>query len=162
MKPVWTYSIGFDISTDKRDRSTLDIRARIPIEDYTDIVEVHVLGSPVYKSHTGKEISALVSTCFDSLDPNYDKLISCSTDGAASNLGPVSGALDLIQESVKPGMYRMWYTAHQLNIMAQTLYSNLSGSESDGDFIKTLDLLTTRCIDNKNGLGLLTVPTSQS
>ena len=158
MKPVWTYSFAFDISTDKKDRSILDIRARIPIDDYTDICELHVIGSPVYNDHTGGEIKTLVSTCFESLDPNWKKIISCSTDGAASNTGHVKGAVTLIEQLVNPGMYRMWCAAHQLNILAQGLYNGIKLFEIRFNFIETLDFMTAECIANKALLQLPSLP----
>ena len=51
-----------------------------------------------------------------------DKMIGISTDGAASMVGRVSGAVTRIERYLKPSVYRVWCGALQLDLAFQNAF----------------------------------------
>jgi hypothetical protein len=83
---------------------------------------------------------------FDVVCPLWkDKLIGCSTDGAANMTGRLSGVVTQIQNVVKPNFMQVWCLLHQINIIMQKVYKR-----AGCNFYKTLTSIISFLRRQKN------------
>ncbi|CEP03984.1 hypothetical protein PBRA_009564 [Plasmodiophora brassicae] len=102
---VWAFSLALDGSTCKGRQLNL-----------------HVMAVPFFESHTGLAM-------FD-----MNKLLACSSDGAANMTGHVSGVVTHLSQVAKPGFIRVWCALHQIDLVMQAAYTLLYS----GAFFSTL------------------------
>jgi hypothetical protein len=79
----WAFSVAFDVSTDLQQTSWVDVRIRY--YQNSTLENLHLLTLPFAGRHTGLATFAMFEKLFDAVCPLWkDKLIGCSTDGAAN------------------------------------------------------------------------------
>ena len=119
---VWGYSVAFDAGSNHGD-SYLDVRARF--FNGVKILNVHILAIPLRARHTGENMALAVARLFESLLGNdwTNKLVGLSSDGAASMVGRISGAVTRLESMVSHSLYRVWCGAHQLDLAVQDAFS---------------------------------------
>ena len=89
------------------------------------IENLHLITIPFSGRHTGYAMFEMFTKLFDALCPLWrDKLIGCSTDGAANMTGHLSGVVTRIEAVVRPNFVRVWCLLHQIDIVMQKVYKN--------------------------------------
>lgn len=114
----WAFSIAFDGATNHGE-SYIDVRARFCTG--TQISNVHLLAIPITVRHTGENMCNVVAILLAAVvGMNWNKkLVGIATDGAASMVGHVSGAVTRLERLCLPAVYRVWCGAHQLDLAVQ-------------------------------------------
>jgi hypothetical protein len=117
----WAFSVAFDASTDLQQTSWVDVRIRY--YQNSALENLHLITLPFAGRHTGLATFDMFVKLFDAVCPLWkDKLIGCSTDGAANMTGRLSGVVTRIQNVVKPNFMRVWCLLHQIDIIMQKVY----------------------------------------
>lgn len=114
----WAFSIAFD-GANNHGESYIDVRARFCTG--TQISNVHMLAIPITVKNTGENMCNVVARLLAAvvgLDWNK-KLIGIASDGAASMVWHVSGAVTRLERLCVPEVYRVWCGAHQLDLAVQ-------------------------------------------
>ena len=90
LEEAWTFLVALDISK-HMSMSYLDIRICLHLNMH-DIVNVHLLAFPVYKSHTAAVIFDTLAKYLGVLCPLWkDSIIGVSTDGKRKITGSITG-----------------------------------------------------------------------
>ena len=120
---VWGYSIAFDAGSNHGD-SFVDVRVRFYKRG--KIHNFHLLAIPLRVRHTGENMALSVVRLLEGMLGGdwSDKMVGNSSDGAASMVGRVSGAVTRIEGMVTHSLYRVWCGAHQLDLAVQDAFSN--------------------------------------
>ncbi len=101
---------------------------------------------PFAGQHIGLATFEMFEKMFDVVCPLWkDKLIGCSTDGAANMTRRLSGFVTRIQNVVKPNFMRMWCLLHQIDIIMQKVYKR-----AGCNFYKTLTSIISFLRRQKN------------
>ena len=134
----WEFSVAFDASCDLQGVSWIDVRIRYC--QYSCLENLHLITIPFSGRHTGLAMFEMFSKVFDVVCPLWkDKLIGCSTDGAANITGHLSGVVTRIQEVVRSNFVRVWCLLHQMDIVMQkTLQSRWVWISQNAYFINCL------------------------
>jgi len=120
----WAFSMAFDTSTDLQQTSWVDVR--IWYYQNSTLENLHLITFPFAGRHTGQATFEMFEKLFDVVCPLWkDKLIGCSTDGAANMTGRLSRVVTRIQNIVKPNFMRMWCLLHQIDIIMQKVYKRV-------------------------------------
>ncbi len=120
----WAFLVAFDASIDLQQTSWVDVY----IWYYQNSVmeNLHLITLPFAGRHTGLATFEMFEKLFDVVSPLWkDKLIGCSTDGAANMTGHLSGVVTQIQNVVKPNFMRVWCLLHQIDIIMQKVYKRV-------------------------------------
>lgn len=93
-----------------------------PVFDGLQLRNYHTLAIPIYVTHTGENMYEMNTKCLTAFcgDTWKRKVIGASTDGAASMVGRLSGAVTRIIQGCMPGVYWVWCGAHQLDLAVQS------------------------------------------
>ena len=90
------------------------------------IVNVHLLAILVYKRHTVASNFDIAAEALDVLFLSWkDSIIGISSDGERKRTSRIEGITTQFQSVSKPAFIRIWYGAHQLDIVLQSAYSKL-------------------------------------
>lgn len=118
---VWGYSVAFDAGNNHGD-AYIDVRIRF--YDGEKLQNVHALAIPLRSRHTGENMAMCVARLLEALIGNgwTDKLVGLSSDGAASMVGRISGAVTRLEKMVPHPVYRVWCGAHQLDLAVQDAF----------------------------------------
>jgi hypothetical protein len=117
----WALLVAFDASTDLQQTSWVDVR--ISYYHNSAMENLHLITLPFAGRHTGLATFEMFEKLLDTVCPLWkDKLIGCSTDGAANMTGRLSGVVTRIQNVVKPNFMRVWCLLHQIDIIMQKVY----------------------------------------
>jgi hypothetical protein len=117
----WAFLVAFDVSIDLQQTSWVDVRIRY--YQNSALENFHLIILPFAGRHTGLAMFEMFEKLFDVVCPLWkDKLIGCSTDGAANMTGHLSGVVTRIQNVVKPNFMRVWCLLHQMDIIMQKVY----------------------------------------
>ena len=128
----WAFSLAIDGSC-CGSTSYIDVRVRFC--ENGSMQNLHLIAVPFNGSHTGVAMFEMLVRLFDCLCCSWkEKLISCSTDGAANMTGRVSGVVTRLSEVALPGFIRIWCVLHQIDLVMQDLYKGIDS----GAFYKTL------------------------
>jgi hypothetical protein len=85
----WAFSVAFDVLTDLQQTSWVDVRIRY--YQNSTLENLHLITLPFAGRHTGLATFEMFEKLFDAVWPLWkDKLIGCSTDGAANMTGRLS------------------------------------------------------------------------
>ena len=119
----WAFSIAVDASTNYN-ASYLDVRIRLC--KGSQLHNLHLLAAPMEGSHTGEHVHELFSKTMDAISTGWrERLIGVSTDGAPSMLGAHQGFASRLEREGRPGFYKVWCAAHQLNLVVQSSVQEL-------------------------------------
>lgn len=88
------------------------------------IENVHLLAIPFRSKHTGENIAISVASLLEAVvgEDWSQKVIGISTDGAASMVGRVSGAVTRLDSMMLKKVYRVWCGAHQFYLAIHAAY----------------------------------------
>lgn len=133
LRQAATFSLATNGSTHM---STIyaDVRVRLsPPKD--GLKNLHVLAIPSHDYQSAEQMFIIVNKILSTLLSNWpDKIIAVSTDGEPKITGRLRGLVTRISDVAKPGMYRIWCGAHQLDLVLKSGYKGLY----DESFINNL------------------------
>ncbi len=140
----WAFSVAFDASTDLQQTSWVDVHIRY--YQNSTLENLHLITLPFAGRHTGLATFEMFEKLFDVVCPLWkDKLIGCSTDGAANMTERLSGVVTQIQNVVKPNFMRVWCLLHQIDVIMQKVYK-----QAGCNFYKTLTSIISFLRRQKN------------
>lgn len=121
-KNRWAYPIAFDAATN-HGNSYIDVRVSLCVSG--KVHNLHVLAISFHDSHNGEAMFSVIQYMLQALigDNWCKRLISAATDGAASMVGKYQGAVTRFRSGASGGFYRIWFAAHQLDIVIQDVVS---------------------------------------
>jgi hypothetical protein len=136
--------VVFDASTDLQQTSWVDVR--IQYYQNSAMENLHLITLPFAGQHTGLATFEMFEKLFDAVCPLWkDKLIGCSTDGAANMTERLSRVVTRIQNVVKPNFMRVWCLLHQIDVIMQKVYK-----QAGCNFCKTLTSIISFLRRQKN------------
>jgi hypothetical protein len=106
-------------------QSFLDVRVRLCVRG--EVGNVHSVAIPLRASHTGLEMAQTVEKVMLEVGGECwrENLVGIATDGARNMTGRHSGAVTRLEEGTLSGFYRIWYAAHQLDLVIKSVISSL-------------------------------------
>lgn len=144
LKHVWAFSIALD-GGNKFSVPYLDFRLRFVLQH--TLFNVHLCACPMYESHTGDNMTTLTCRLLDVLCADWkNKLIAVTTDGASNMTGCHVGLVTQLQRLSKPGFYRVWCAAHQLDLLVQDGLASMF----DENFVHVIQGITGHLRRQKN------------
>lgn len=144
LKHVWAFSIALD-GGNKASVPYLDFRLRFVL--HHTLFNIHLCACPMYESHTGDNMTALTCRLLDALCTDWkNKLIAVTTDGASNMTGCHVRMVSQLLRLAKPGFYRVWCAAHQLDLLVQ----NGLASMFDENFVHVIQGITGHLRRQKN------------
>lgn len=121
---MWAFSLACDGST-HRGQSYLDNRIRVYFNG--KLYNLHLLAIPMFERHTADNVVNLISRLLNILCPAWRiKLIGLGSDGEAKMTGQFQGVVTELEKQAKYPIYRTWCGLHQLDLVMQAGYKNLS------------------------------------
>jgi hypothetical protein len=118
LKQSWAFSIALD-GGNKSDTSYLDVRICV-VSGNGVLSNLHLMAIPMRKRHTRERMCDLASRVLDDLVPDWRcRMVSITTDGAASMTDQYHGVASRFGNATLPGFYRVWCTLHQLDLVLQ-------------------------------------------
>ena len=121
---MWAFSLANDGST-HWGHSYLDNRIRLYFNG--KLYNIHLLAIPMFERHTADNIVKLVSRLLDIICPTWPiKLIGLGSDGEAKMTGQFQGVVTELEKKAEYPIYRTWCGLHQLDLVMQAEYKNLS------------------------------------
>lgn len=119
----WAFSIALDAGTNHGE-SYVDVRARFCAG--SKLHNFHLLAIPLRTRHTGENMCDIVSRLLNALggSESMRKVVGISSDGAASMVGRINGAVTRLERLMPSGVYRVWCGAHQLDLAVQDAFES--------------------------------------
>jgi len=115
LKSVWAFSIALD-GGNKSSNSYLDVRIKFSVNE----VMYNIQYSSGCFAHERASYWTIVSEFFDVLCENWkSKLIGITSNKTSSMTGHRSGVVTRLHQVSLPGCYRIWYAAHQMDLVVQ-------------------------------------------
>jgi hypothetical protein len=97
---AWAFSIALDSAT-HQSTSYLDVRFRIFMPAFYNIVNLHAIALPMFDWHTGEVMFQMVISFLDVLRPDWKvHLLGVSSDGARNMTGRVSGVVTRLSNAM--------------------------------------------------------------
>ncbi len=97
---AWAFSIALDSAT-HQSTSYLDVRFRIFMLAFYNIVNLHAIMLPMFNRHIGKVMFQMVVSFLDVLHPGWKvHLLGVSSDGARNMIGRVSSVVTCLSNAM--------------------------------------------------------------
>jgi hypothetical protein len=127
LRRSWGFSIAMDSAT-HQSTSYLDLRFRVYIPEFSNIVNLHGCALPMFDRHTGEVMFTMVSKLLNVLCPNWNIcLLGVTSDGARNMTGRVAGVVTRLDNAMHDACHltRIWCGAHQLDLVMEDIMSNI-------------------------------------
>ena len=114
---VWAFSLAAAAST-HLGVPLLDQRICVCFNG--NLHNIHLVLVPFFEPHTFQNYVRLITTLLDTLCPPWrNKLLSISSDGENTMTGRLGGVVTLLERECSNPILRIWYVAHQLDIVVK-------------------------------------------
>jgi hypothetical protein len=127
LRRAWAFSIALDSAT-HQSTSYLNVRFRIFLPAFYNIVNLHVVALPMFNWHTGEVMFQMVISFLDVLRPGWKvHLLGVSSDGACNMIGRVSGVVTRLSNAMhnECPLTRVWCGAHQLKLVMEHIMDTI-------------------------------------
>ncbi|KAH9573897.1 hypothetical protein CY35_01G025600 [Sphagnum magellanicum] len=124
---AWAFSIALDSAT-HQSTSYLDVRFRIFMPTFYNIVNLHAVALPMFDWHTGEVMFQMVVSFLDVICLGWKvHLLGVSSDGACNMTGRVSGVVTCLSNAMhnECPLTRVWCGAHQLNLVMEHIMDTI-------------------------------------
>jgi hypothetical protein len=100
LRNSWAFSIALDSAT-HQSTSYLDLRFRIFLPAFYNIVNVHAAALPMFDRHTGEVMYKMVAAFLNVMCPVWTvRLLGISSDGARNMTGRVAGVITRLSNAM--------------------------------------------------------------
>jgi hypothetical protein len=127
LRRAWAFSIALDSIT-HQSTSYFDVRFRIFMPAFYNIVNLHVVTLPMFDWHTSEVMFQMVVFFLDVLCPGWKvHLLSVFSDGARNMTGRVSGVVTRLSNAMhnECPLTRVWCGAHQLDLVMEHIMDTI-------------------------------------
>ncbi len=117
----WAFLITLDSAT-HQSTSYLDVRFRIFMPTFYNIINLHAVALPMFNWHTGEVMFQMVVSFLDVFRPGWKvHLLGVSSNGAHNMTGCVSGVVTCLNNAThnECPLIRVWCGAHQLDLVME-------------------------------------------
>ncbi|CAN5966279.1 unnamed protein product [Sphagnum jensenii] len=128
LRHSWAFSIALDSAT-HQSTSYLDLRFRIFLPAFYDIVNVHAAALPMFDWHTGEVMYKMVAVFLNVMCPVWTvRLLGISFDGARNMMGRVAGVVTHLTNAMhnECPLIRVWCGAHQLDLIMEYIMNSIT------------------------------------
>jgi branched-subunit amino acid transport protein len=127
LRRSWAFSIALDSAT-HQSTSYLDLRFRIFVPEFNNIINLHGCALPMFDRHTGEVMFTMVNSFLSILCPDWTiRLLGVTSDGARNMTGRVAGVVTRLDNAMHDAcqLTRIWCGAHQLDLVMEHIMSNV-------------------------------------
>jgi len=127
LRHSWAFSIALDSAT-HQSTSYLDLRFRIFLPAFYDIVNVHAAAFPMFDRHIGEVMYKMVTVFLNVMCPIWIvRLLGISSDGARNMTGRVAGVVTHLSNAMhnECPFIRVWCGAHQLDLIMEYIMNSI-------------------------------------
>jgi hypothetical protein len=127
LRHAWAFSIALDSAT-HQSTLYLDVRFRIFMPTFYNIVNLHAVALPMFDWHIGEVMFQMVVSFLDVLRPGWKvHLLSVSSDGARNMTGRVSSVVTRLSNTMhnECPLTRVWCGAHQLDLVMEHIMDTI-------------------------------------
>ena len=128
LRRSWAFSIALESAT-HQSTSYLDLRFRLFVPEFIDLVNLHGCALPMFDRHAGEVMFTMVNTVLSILCPDWNIcLLGVISDGARNMTGRVAGVVPRLDNAMHDACHftRIWCGAHQLDlVMDEDITSNV-------------------------------------
>jgi len=127
LRCAWAFSITLDFAT-HQSTSYLNVRFRIFMSAFYNIVNLHVVALPMFDWHIGEVMFQMVVSFLDVLCPGWKvHLLGVSSNRARNMTSHVSGVVTCLNNAMhnECPLTRVWCGAHQLNLVMEHIMDTI-------------------------------------
>jgi hypothetical protein len=127
LRHSWAFSIALDSAT-HQSTSYLDLRFRIFLPAFYDIVNVHAAALPMFDRHTGEVMYKMVVSFLNVMCLVWTvRLLGISSDGARNMTGRVADVVTHLNNAMhnECPLIRVWCRAHQLDLIMEYIMNSI-------------------------------------